>query len=367
MNNEILLIGNSGLKHHGIDGQTAKVRLYSKKIQDEGFRVNFIDLEGFTKAPFSTLLKIKKGIKKCNRIVLLSASRGCKILIPFINKCNKKHHKPFVLPLIGTSVLHHSIDKLSERDRISFFVDGNYSLCKPHKKMAKELSKITYILPETDLLVKVFKEFYKLDNVFLLNNFREAVLDSTDKKPSDTFNLIYLSRVMEIKGIFDILGVVKEINSEGYNIKLDIYGKRILNSEEEKLFNSYVDGQNILYFGEIDKTLVFRVIAEHNLFVFPTRYLGEGTPGVIAESLLAGTPILTSDFPQVKYLLEDGKNAVFYKMFDKNDLKNKLKNLIKNKEILAELEKNAMLSGKKYTYEYERVNFLRYVCGAEVK
>ena len=102
--NNILLIGNSGLKSGQMDGQTIKVRLYLKKMKDEGFSVCFVDLENFLRRPLSTLHRIKKGIKECARIVLLTAERGSKLLVPYINKINKKYKKPFVFPLVGTSV-----------------------------------------------------------------------------------------------------------------------------------------------------------------------------------------------------------------------------------------------------------------------
>ena len=65
--NKILLIGNTGLMKKQIDGQTSKVRLYFKKIQDEGYETEFVDLELFFKKPISTLNKIKKGIKNLNK------------------------------------------------------------------------------------------------------------------------------------------------------------------------------------------------------------------------------------------------------------------------------------------------------------
>ena len=95
--------------------------------------------------------------------------------------------------------------------------------------------------------------------------------------------------------------------------------------------------------------------------------MGEGTPGAIVESLIAGTPVLTSNFPQAKYLLNDGKDSLFYEMFNKEELKNKLLYIINNRSVLESMSKEAFNSGKKYTYEYERKNFLKYVCGVEEK
>lgn len=362
--NKILLIGNSGLKHHGQDGQTVKVRLYLKKMLDEGFDVSFVDLEGFIKHIFSILSKIRKGIKECNRIVLLSAERGCKYLIPYINRHNKKYNKPFVLPLIGISVLHNDIDSLNVDDRNSFMVDSNYSLIKKNEKISKQLKRINYVLPETDLLTKVFKEYYSLENVYTLNNFRE--FKTVQKQENNkTVKLIFLSRVIEIKGIFDIMEVVSNINSDSVKVELDIYGNKSFNENEENKFNQFLQDKGIKYLGLLDNSKVVDTISHYDVFAFPTRYMGEGTPGVIVESLLAGTPVLTSNFPQAKYLLNDGKDSLFFKMFDKEDLKNKLLYIINNRSVLDSMSKEAFESGKKYTYEHERNNFLKYVCGVE--
>lgn len=363
--NKILLIGNSGFEHNSYDGQTVKVRLYFKKIQDEGFDVTFVDLENFAKRPFSILKAIRKGISSCDRIVLISAKRGCKFLIPYINRHNKKLNKPFILPLIGTSVLHHSIDRLSDEQKNDFLINGNYSLCKSNKKMSKQLSRISAILPETDLLVKVFKEFYNLDNVFQLNNFREEQHFEFNSIDSNELRIIFASRVMKMKGIFDVLSTIDTLNKSGTSISMDIYGKKVLDASQEEMFNNYLKNRSFNYFGQIDNNLVCQTISKYDLFVFPTHFIGEGTPGVIVESLIAGVPILTSNFPQAKYLLKDGNDSVFYKMFDNEDLKQKLLSIAKNKDFLKALKNNAKISGEKYTYKKERKTFLKYVCGME--
>ena len=86
----ILLIGNSGTISNDKGGQTTKLRLYKKKIEEENFELSYVDLEKFTHNPFYTLRQIKKQIKICDRIVLISGERACRLLIPFINKKNRK-------------------------------------------------------------------------------------------------------------------------------------------------------------------------------------------------------------------------------------------------------------------------------------
>lgn len=363
-NKMICLIGNSGTKHNDLGGQTTKVRLYMQKIKDEGFDLTFVELENFTRRPFSTLIKIKKAIKQCDRIVLISASRGCKYLIPYINWVNKKYKKVFVLPLIGTSVLHHAIDGLDDNDKNEFLLNGKYDLVKKsNKRTSKQLSKINCILPETDLLTKVFSEYYGLNNVITLTNFRDNVLLDAFSQNNGIVRLVYLSRVMKEKGAFDLLQTVKRINDSGKKIVLDVYGKIEMNDEQRKQFNCFLDGKSIVYKGPVKNEEAIKVINAYDLFVFPTRFVGEGTPGVIVESLMAGTPVLTSDFPQAHLLMKDGYDSVFFKMFDNEDLYNKLISIIDNKEQLLSIRKNAFESGKKYTYKFNRDLFLKYICG----
>ena len=366
--NKILLIGNTGLMKKQIDGQTSKVRLYFKKIQDEGYETEFVDLELFFKKPISTLNKIKKGIKKCDRIVLLTSTRGCKVLIPYINLINRKYNKPFILPLIGTSVLHYSIDKLNSFEKKDFILNKNFNYIKPKKSLIKQLKKITYILPETDLLTDIFKEYYNLKNVVTLNNFRENLSNETTINKNNNNNsilkLVFVSRVCAIKGIFDLIDVANNINEKEERVFLDIYGEKLFSDDEKTLFENNLNKNDcIKYKGVLKNEEVIKTINNYDLLVFPTRYEGEGTPGIIAESLIGGVPVLSSSFYQYKFLLKDNYDSIIFEQFNKHDLKDKIIYIIENRDLLLKMKINALDSGKKYTYEFNRDLFLQYICG----
>ncbi len=361
-----MLIGNTEPFLDVAYGQSAKVRLYRRKIIEEGLEICFIELYNFSHHPLSILKKIKKGIKESDRIVLISAERGCKYLIPYINRINKKYKKPFALPLIGTSILHQSIDKLTDEQKNDFLVNGNYSLCKASNRLIKQLKRISYILPETEQLVKVFKEFYHLNNVFQLNNFRDFKQNECNKIVSNAtqpLKMIFISRVMREKGIFDILNVAKKLHQNGANISLDIYGNTFLSKSEMQEFDSCLDASYINYFGPIKNDLVIDTMAKYDLFIFPTHCVGEGTPGVIVESLISGTPVISSNFPQAKYLLNDGQDSLLYSMFDNNSLYEKISYFCNNRNQIEHFNNNAKKTGEKYLYESQRIMFLKYICG----
>ena len=359
----ICLIGNYGKKTEGKDGQTAKVRVYLEALNKEGFDVDFVDTSLFKRKPFSVLFRIKKAISRSDRIVLITAKNGSKYLLPYINFINRRAKKPVVFPLIGTSVLHFEIDKLDDSEKIKFLCESDYLIHYKRPSFSKQLSKITYVLPETDLLTDVFARLYRLNNCCTLTNFRfydnEKYIRNNE---TERFKIIYLSRLVEFKGIFDLIESVKDINNAGGNIYLDIYGDKYLTENENHYFESLLDDR-ISYKGSVENANVIKTISNYDLFAFPTRAPGEGTPGVVVESLLAGVPILTSDFPNAKCLMRDGYDSVFYKMFDKADLKLKLQNCIDDKNKIYSMRDNALKSGNRFTYDYSRDLFLKLVCG----
>ena len=358
---KILLIGNSGAIKKDKGGQTTKLRLYKKKMEDEGASVAFIDLERFLLKPFSILLRIKKAIKTCDRIVLISGERACRVLIPFINFNNRKTKKPFILPLVGIGVLHFSINKLSFEDKNKFICEHKYNLGRRVKRIEKELKKITYILAETETINKIYSDFYRLSNCRVLNNFRDntGLCLQTHKEHGDSFKMIFLSRVTEEKGILDLLNCMRKIKE---NYFLDIFGEISLSKSQQNEFLSLLSDR-VNYRGVLDNELVINTLKNYDLFVFPTRYIGEGTPGVIAESLISGTPVLSSDFAQVKNLLKNGYDSIFFKMFDIDDLQNKIVHCIQNKDSIRQMRSNVLKSGEHYLYSHERDKFLKYVCG----
>ena len=360
----ILLIGNSGLKSNDKGGQTTKLRLYQKKMIDEGFVVNLVDLENFHKHPFKVLTAINDGLKTCRRVVLISGERACRLLIPFIISRNRRK-APFILPVVGSGVLHFSIDKLSDEDKLKFFNNHEYSLGKRIKSIEENLQQISKILVETELLKDVYSNFYHLENCEVLENFRDTTITPKEEKTNEPLKLVYLSRVMRLKGVFDLMDVVKRIEEDYPNrFTVDVYGSKSFNKDDEALFNNY-QSLTLKYCGELDNSQVIDTLKGYDMLIFPTNATFEGTPGVIAESLIAGTPVLTSSFPQVSLLLEDKVNSIWFKMFDNDNFEEKLRYVLEHPEIIAGMIKKCQICGQKFTYSYHRDRFLRYVCGVK--
>lgn len=358
----ICLIGNNAFGQPVFDGQRIKVRTYKIIFETEGFDVNFVELD----KPYLRLLhifsQIKKGIKECDVIVLITSDNGEKLLIPYINKVNKKYKKRFIFSQIGTSFLYNHVKSLTEEEKRDFFHNYNFGNQKPKAKVVDNLRKIDIIMTETDLITGAFSKFFGLSNCFCMTNFRIAKTERASFKNAGDLKLMYLSRINEKKGIFDLLEVVKGLIGDGRKVSLDIYGTSYLSDEEQSVFNGYLN-ESIKYCGELLPENVLSTIKNYNMLCFPTKCEGEGTPGCIIESLIAGVPVLSSSFTQSDELLKNNVDSLIYKFEDKNDLKLSLLKVLNGEVSLQKLGENAFESGKKFTYDYNRDRFLELING----
>ena len=358
----ICLIGNNAFGKPVFDGQRIKVRTYLNVLKKEGFDVDLIDLD----KPFFRLFKIfraiKKGLIKDDTIILISSDRGERLLVPYINRLNKKYKKRFIFSQIGTSFLYRHIKNLTNAQQIEFFNGNNFFGQRPEKKVQKQLRRINVILPETKLIEECFSKFYGLTNCIAITNFRDVVVDFVEKQPSDFVRLVYISRLTKRKGIFDLIDVVNLVNGLKNNrVLLDIYGTKYFDKSENTTFENLLS-ERIKYKGEIKPENVIATLREYDLLCFPTLCEGEGTPGCVIESLISGTPVLSSSFTQSQELLKNGFDSYIYQFGDTNDLKNKLIEYIDNKEKMK-MNKNAYESGKVFTYQFNRTLFLKIICG----
>lgn len=360
---KICLIGNNGFGTPVFDGQRIKVRTYKNVLESEGFDVRLVELDKPIKRILKIFSQIKKGIKDCDIVVLIASENGERILIPYINSINKKYHKRFVFSQIGSSFLFKHIKHLSEEEKRAFFHEHSFGLQKPNNRIANNLKKIDAILTETDLINSTFSAFFHLNNCFAITNFRVYDQKETQQNRVCENKLIYLSRITTKKGIFDLLDVFENIKEKlKFDISLDIYGTLYLSNDEKAKFNSYLN-EHIRYLGELNPTQTIDTLKKYDLLCFPTKCEGEGTPGCIVESLIAGTPVLSSNFTQSDELLKDGVDSIIYEFGKTEDMKEKLISFLTNKNDYHSLRNGAVKSGEKYTYRYNRDKFLKLITG----
>lgn len=364
MSRVINIIGNNAGNNAVTDGGRIKLRLFEQLLIKDENTVKIIDLFNWKFRFFKIISQIKKAIKNCEDIVIMAGPNGCRFIIPIVYKLNRKKKSRVIFCPVGIGTLDKIVRKIEPENLSSFLLDCNFSN-KSDKRFEKYLSSFKYVVVENNVLKKCYEKFYKIKNVQVLQNFRvfeEHVLPKDITNEEKVLNCIFLSRVNETKGIQDLVEVLNEINNEKVFIHLDIFGDLQM-TDNQKFISSL--GKGIEYKGLIEQKDSYKILSQYDLFILPTKYHGEGTPGALVESLISGVPVLVSNYSQSNELVVENYNGYKFDIGSKKSLKEKLQFILSNKASLQKMRKNVIESSKQFIFEYIKDDFYKYIGGKE--
>ena len=163
----------------------------------------------------------------------------------------------------------------------------------------------------------------------------------------DTVDFVFISRVVKAKGIDQYLDAAKEIRGRHPEARFHICGD--CEGEYEGILKELNDRGTIIYHGRIDD-----IVGLHRLCsctVHPSFY-PEGMSNVLLESCACGRPIITTDRPGCREIVDDGVDGFMVKQKDSQDLIEKIEKFLK----LSWEEKKTMgLAGRaKVEREFDR-------------
>ena len=357
----VCIIGNNASGRPISDGGRIKIRLYKNLLLKNGVNAYIIDLDNWKKHIISTTFKIKKAIKARHVILIMAGPQGSRRIIPLVNYLNKRIKTRVVFCPLGIGTLEKVIKHLSTTEVIDFLNNKNHYGLKD-ARMARTLGCLDLILAQNELISKCYKTFYGLKNVVVLNNFRDIIPTKKNYAITEKMSLIYVARICKEKGIFDLIDAVNHLNEMNCHITLDIFGEIQLKKDEKLVFYNCLSN-TIRYLGVLNVEDSILTIKKYDLFVLPTKYIGEGTSGSLIEAFLSGTPALISSYSQAKLLISDGLDGFIYKINNQDDLISKLLFIYENREKLENIGVSAQKKSIVYTFDYNKEAFVDYIIG----
>lgn len=137
---------------------------------------------------------------------------------------------------------------------------------------------------------------------------------------NDELKIVMISRFCPQKDPYTLISAVHEVNKEGLNVKLDLfgYGPEL---ERVKEFIESKNNKNICYMGEISD--VAPILKDYDVYALISNW--EGLPIGIIEAMRAGLPILVSDVGGNSECIKD--NGYLVKRQDIMDCKKQIKTL----------------------------------------
>lgn len=318
----ILFIGNFDEKNK-YNGQYIRTNSISQSLKKSKYSafITYAD----TKKTLNMLLKLIIAAIRCDIIILVCTASSLWLFTTVfrIFKCEKS----VIYIAIG-----NSITKLKDIN----------------KKSYNTAIKLRKILVQTQYMKKqlMIQEYH---NIKVFPNYRIFLNNNIENKFKKNY-YIFCSRICKEKGIEICIESIKKLNKEKKDIYyLDIYGP--IEKGYAERFNKLCSGcDQINYKGIIEPSNVVNVLKKYYCLIFPTYYEGEGFPGIILESFLAGTPVIASNWKSNSEIVKNNINGLLMDKISSDNLYSKIEEFSQKKdEEIARIRLRAKKEAEQFT------------------
>jgi len=166
-----------------------------------------------------------------------------------------------------------------------------------------------------------------------------SVCDAHDRETQPPIKVVYFGHIRETKGVTNLVAAARQLP----DVDIDVYGP-FMDHLDESLFN----GSHVKYRGVVPGKDVMTRMAEYDLLLFPTFYQGEGYPGVIIESKVAGLALITTHWLRIPEIVEDEVTGLLIRPDNIDDIVQSVQRLCDDRKLLHTLKQNAYASASSY-------------------
>ncbi|WP_426431859.1 glycosyltransferase family 4 protein [Winogradskyella sp. HB-48] len=238
-------------------------------------------------------------------------------------------------------------------------VHGNF-LGKQYELLTGLKKKIFYWLLKKTSKGIVLSESLKTNmssfidehQIFVCYNFVEDFLfpekkHIDEKSKQDTLKIVYLSNLMEEKGILDFLESLVLLEKRNISYEAKIAGS-IESSNKSKCEAYFKKLKNTKYCGVVKGKEKRDLLLWSNIFVLPTYYSMEGQPISILEAMATGNIILTTAHSGIPDIFIDKINGFYIEKQNPESIVVVLESLKSNTNLQKIREQNYNEAKQKY-------------------
>ena len=228
------------------------------------------------------------------------------------------------------------------------------------KVESKFIRKVDLVLVTGEMDADFLREAYSIDNFLVLRNLPKYVDDITivDLRnklniPLDEKIILYQGVLLEGRGISKLIGIMDQIP----NVHFVIVGE----GEYRKKFESEVNNSNcsgrIHFLGAVNhnELLSYTAGADIGLALIENISISYyyALPNKLFEYIMAGIPILASNLPQMKKVIDDYQVGKYVDPEHENDVVTTLNDLISDENNLDLYRKNCKIAAKELNWDTE--------------
>lgn len=214
------------------------------------------------------------------------------------------------------------------------FAAGEFEWWHLGKNMLNQADKVI-VLSEREKEA-IFERLPHLDIEVLPNAVATDEIPEKKREKGSKKTILYFGRLDANKGLDQIVEACRQMKEEAdLDFPFNCYGtgpdgKAFIDGMLEVL------GDDFYYGGVVTGEEKWRVLAENDIFLLPSKY--EGLPMALLEAMAAGCVPVVSDVGSIGTVVEEGVNGIFA---DEENLAERLGNLLSDRHGLFEMSEAA--------------------------
>lgn len=287
---KIFVLGAFGYRTTLFDGQTIKTRNLKDLLADNLDFVDYYDTQDFQANKLSIFKMFWKSIK-CDYLFYLPAENSLKVIFPILYFLSRLCHF-----------------------KIHYFVVGGWlvEFLQDKPRLAKQLSNISGIHCETNLMKGNLERTYSYTNVDVFPNFRINNFVPEKHHTEGHLKVVFMARILKQKGLDTIFAMGDEIKCRKLEnkISIDFYGPLMNWDDDESYFKENLAKYDFMkYLGPLEPKDIYKTLEKYDVMVLPTHFYTEGLPGSILDAYISGIPVVVTKWKHATEFVDDGKSG----------------------------------------------------------
>jgi glycosyltransferase involved in cell wall biosynthesis len=285
---------------------------------------------------------LKESFEKAGITLLFMNLHGKRDFLTGIKKLKKiiESEKPdlVVSSILRANLISRIACRLTKTKLIGTFISDSYSLERQSSFSAKRragawffsrLDKATASIPyawiSNSASIKQSNcRYLGVDpaKVIVIHRGRDFLKfpEQTRKLPGKMFRFCFVGRLLQTKGLEELVNAFNIVSRKYTSAVLEIYGEGPFRNALSKQITSCELNDKVIMHGNVANG--WEKLYDADCFVFPSWY--EGFSGSLIEAMMSGIPIIASDIPMNLEAVSDNSTALIHRLRDEKDLAEKM-------------------------------------------
>jgi glycosyltransferase involved in cell wall biosynthesis len=183
------------------------------------------------------------------------------------------------------------------------------------------------------------------------NGIDEAYFDTSDPVQRDPATALFIGRLEERKGVFQLVDAFEQVHRHIPSAKLRLIGRNLVGNRLKDVIRVKGLTEFVDILGFIEEPMRIREMRQATIVVVPSVLEGFGL--VAAEAMALGCPVIVTDCPGLRSLVRDGHTGLVVPSEDPAALADAIAKLLQDKALAERLGHEAKTEAA-VRFRYER-------------